>query len=149
MGPGVEEAADNLNYWQEELTHPALQEIARSAQAPQAWRQQPGTSSTSRYTPVTSTATPPSATTGEKRRRDGRFLKNKAGLEICFEWNRAEGACSEVCPNQRAHQCEHCLSNLHRGCGHEAAMKGGKGGGAGGRGGGKGKGKEARGRGNW
>ena len=51
----------------------------------------------------------------KQERADGRRLQNRQGRAICFAWNRAKDGCSQRCPNQRAHQCEWCLSQAHRG----------------------------------
>ncbi len=51
-----------------------------------------------------------------------------AGKQICFNWNRADGGCTEPCPAGRAHMCERCLQP-HRGHGCTKKPSGGKGGG--------------------
>jgi len=42
--------------------------------------------------------------------------------QVCFDWSRKAGGCSESCPNGRKHACEHCGSPDHRGVEHEAAV---------------------------
>ena len=38
------------------------------------------------------------------------FITDYDGIEICFKYAKgAPGACSEPCPSQRSHSCQHCL----------------------------------------
>ena len=43
------------------------------------------------------------------QRKDKRFVKNAAGVELCFRWNRSVDGCSANCDAGRARQCEWCL----------------------------------------
>lgn len=45
----------------------------------------------------------------DARRPDGRYYRDRHGVELCYVWNRADGGCSNgACPNGRAHACEFC-----------------------------------------
>ena len=46
---------------------------------------------------------------------EGQFRTTRAGLEICWPWNRATDGCSATCPSGRAHVCEWCRGAGHRG----------------------------------
>ena len=45
-----------------------------------------------------------------KGKGDGLYRRTAAGKEICYKYSR-DGACSDPCPNSRAHVCEHCLQH--------------------------------------
>ena len=46
----------------------------------------------------------------EAKRRDGRYFKSTGGVNICYDWARTEGGCSNEggCPKHMAHICEWC-----------------------------------------
>ena len=46
----------------------------------------------------------------------GRFFRDSAGIQICWDWARRAGGCKEPCPKSRAHICEFCRSGSHRSC---------------------------------
>ena len=49
---------------------------------------------------------------GGKAKVDGRHVRFE-GTQICWDYNRQAGGCSEICPMARAHVCELCLGK-HR-----------------------------------
>ena len=51
---------------------------------------------------------------GKAKQADGRFRVDTAGNEICWNWNKGESGCSEICAAGRAHVCEWCRSSNHR-----------------------------------
>ena len=51
---------------------------------------------------------------GAKCAQTGKFLRDDAGTQVCWTWNRGAGACAAKCPNGRLHVCEFCMGN-HRG----------------------------------
>ena len=45
----------------------------------------------------------------DPQRKDGRYLKSRSGINICYDWSRNEDGCNnEQCPHQFAHICEWC-----------------------------------------
>ena len=47
-----------------------------------------------------------------QQQADGKYFKIN-GTQVCFAYNRAQGGCSEICPDARAHLCEKCTGK-HR-----------------------------------
>ena len=49
---------------------------------------------------------------------EGKYVRDSLGVALCWIWNRAQGGCSDPCPNKRAHVCELCRG-AHRICAHK------------------------------
>ena len=49
---------------------------------------------------------------GGKQKADGKHVRYQ-GSQICWDYNRQAGGCTDICPNARAHVCELCLGQ-HR-----------------------------------
>ena len=45
----------------------------------------------------------------DPQRKDGRYLRSRSGINICYDWSRHEDGCNnDKCPQQFAHVCEWC-----------------------------------------
>ena len=42
------------------------------------------------------------------------LLHDTAGNEICWNWNKDQAGCAEICAAGRSHACEWCRSSKHR-----------------------------------
>jgi hypothetical protein len=51
---------------------------------------------------------------GKAKQPDGRFRVDTNGAEICWNWNKDQNGCAEICAAGRAHVCEWCRSPKHR-----------------------------------
>jgi hypothetical protein len=88
-------------------------------------------------TPTSCNSTKPKGRVGKGGKDKGK-VKGKGKIEIseadpfkhqvCFDWSRKIGGCSETCPKGRKHACEHCGSLDHRGIEHDDAVHGVEGG---------------------
>ena len=57
---------------------------------------------------------------GAAKDSNGRFFRDRAGTQLCWEWNRKAGGCTTPCPSNRAHVCEVCRGP-HRAVDHPGA----------------------------
>ena len=118
----IRESARDSQYWYHNIDKPCL--LARNRSGARAARPidgggesaSRGRSRSERRAPRRPAPKRSSAPhTSARQRRDGRYLCNSSGVELCFAWGRSADGCSQSCRAQpkRAHQCEWCLGG-HR-----------------------------------
>ena len=117
----LKSAASDTEFWDRELKEPALlytrgprpntgsggsglAGLPPAPPPPAAGDQGPGRRVKKKAKPQRGQANPST----EARRADGRFFRDRHGTDLCFTWNRAEGACGKVCSAGRSHACEWC-----------------------------------------
>ncbi len=137
------EAADNQEFWQRELTEPAIWYDQRRGQAAPSHAYQQAEIDTDT-----------AENARRKRRRGGRggssggggggsssdannnnSTKNNNVLQVCFDFSRKANGCREPCPEGRHHGCEGCWRKGVRGIHCCFKGKGGGGGGSSSKGG--------------
>lgn len=60
--------------------------------------------------PAKTTKKPAAGSAAHPKKWGTHFITDYDGIEICFKYAKgAPGACSEPCPSQRSHSCQHCL----------------------------------------
>jgi hypothetical protein len=111
----IRASSSAAEYWSRELEKPALR---YSLHGPKAMMSRPKVIEEAKGFDVSGRSHQASgvkrdgrgAAKDEPRRRDGRYLKSRAGIEICYEWGRSREGCSNdgQCPQRRAHVCEWC-----------------------------------------
>ena len=100
----IKAAANATEFWHREFEKPALLYKVNGPRPMKATYDQPKGGGFP-------TGAPPAGErrTHEPKRRDGRFFKSTAGVNICYEWSRNENGCGEgPCPREMAHVCEWC-----------------------------------------
>ena len=99
----IKASANNQEFWTREFEKPALL-FQVNGPKPRMFAGAPEPPSSAAARPLGDRKR-----TYDPQRRDGRFFKSKSGVNICYDWSRNSGGCSnEACLKGMAHVCEFC-----------------------------------------
>ena len=105
----ISASASHSEFWSREFEKPAMLYVMNSAKSVPA--RPPGPGATTSDDQAWMKPQPKKKTGGgfDPQRKDGRFFKSKAGINICCAWARANDGCSnDRCDKGFAHICEWC-----------------------------------------
>ena len=99
----IKAAANSTEFWHREFEKPSM---LYKMNGPRAVKSNPDPPRTTGFQVGSSV----DRKQWDPKRRDGRYFKSSAGVNICYEWSRKEGGCSNEgqCPRGMAHVCEWC-----------------------------------------
>ena len=100
----IRSSASHQEFWAKEFEKPAMLYALHSARATPARPDRPPLDVSE-----AEKSTPKKKSTYDPQRKDGRYFKSKAGINICYAWTRSADGCNdEKCEKGFAHVCEWC-----------------------------------------